>query len=73
VAYYNAGCWTERPCHCLAVRNGHIEVRAFEPADADEPALAASSGPVGMDTGQAAPEPGSAARPPRSRKRSSTA
>jgi UDP-2,3-diacylglucosamine pyrophosphatase LpxH len=51
VAYYNAGCWTERPCHYLAVRNGHIEVRAFEPVDVDGPALAASSGPVGRDTG----------------------
>ncbi|HKB02820.1 MAG TPA: UDP-2,3-diacylglucosamine diphosphatase [Gemmataceae bacterium] len=40
VAYYNGGCWTEKPCHYLAIRNGRIEVRAFEPADVDEPALA---------------------------------
>jgi UDP-2,3-diacylglucosamine pyrophosphatase LpxH len=41
VAYYNGGCWTEKPCHYLAVRAGHIEVRAFEVAETEEPALAA--------------------------------
>jgi UDP-2,3-diacylglucosamine pyrophosphatase LpxH len=35
VAYFNSGCWTERPCHYLAVRDGVIELRAFVPtADA---------------------------------------
>lgn len=32
VAYYNSGCWTEKPCHYLAVADGRIELRAFEPA-----------------------------------------
>ena len=31
VAYYNSGCWTEKPCHYLAVQNGRVEVRAFDP------------------------------------------
>ncbi len=26
VEYYNSGCWTERPCHYLAVRDGVVEV-----------------------------------------------
>jgi UDP-2,3-diacylglucosamine pyrophosphatase LpxH len=26
VSYYNSGCWTERPCHYLAVENGEIRV-----------------------------------------------
>jgi UDP-2,3-diacylglucosamine pyrophosphatase LpxH len=39
VAYYNSGCWTEKPCHYLAVRDGHVEVCQF--VEADEPALVA--------------------------------
>jgi UDP-2,3-diacylglucosamine pyrophosphatase LpxH len=33
IAYYNSGCWTEKPCHYLAVRDGVIEVRQFVTAD----------------------------------------
>ena len=29
IAYYNSGCWTEKPCHFLAIREGHVEVREF--------------------------------------------
>ncbi|MFO0849128.1 MAG: UDP-2,3-diacylglucosamine diphosphatase [Gemmataceae bacterium] len=29
VHYFNSGCWTERPCHYLAVRDGEIELRAY--------------------------------------------
>jgi len=31
VGYFNSGCWTEMPCHYLAVRGGAIEVREFVP------------------------------------------
>jgi UDP-2,3-diacylglucosamine pyrophosphatase LpxH len=41
VAYYNSGCWTEKPCHYLAVRAGRVEVRAYEFDGADDPALVA--------------------------------
>ncbi|HVK12229.1 MAG TPA: UDP-2,3-diacylglucosamine diphosphatase [Gemmataceae bacterium] len=39
VAYYNSGCWTEKPCHYLSVRDGRIEVSRF--VDAGEPVLVA--------------------------------
>jgi UDP-2,3-diacylglucosamine pyrophosphatase LpxH len=29
VHYFNSGCWTEKPCHFLTVRDGAVEVRAF--------------------------------------------
>lgn len=29
VHYHNGGCWTESPCHYLAVREGHIELVGF--------------------------------------------
>jgi UDP-2,3-diacylglucosamine pyrophosphatase LpxH len=29
VHYFNSGCWTERPCHYLAVRDGRVEVQAY--------------------------------------------
>jgi UDP-2,3-diacylglucosamine pyrophosphatase LpxH len=37
VAYYNSGCWTEKPCHYLSVRDGEITVCPYELAEADEP------------------------------------
>jgi UDP-2,3-diacylglucosamine pyrophosphatase LpxH len=30
VAYYNSGCWTEKPCHYLTVRDGRVEVCQHE-------------------------------------------
>jgi UDP-2,3-diacylglucosamine pyrophosphatase LpxH len=30
VDYFNSGCWTETPCHYLTVRDGVVEVEAFE-------------------------------------------
>jgi UDP-2,3-diacylglucosamine pyrophosphatase LpxH len=39
VAYYNSGCWTEKPCHYLTVRGGEILLRTYEDA-AEELALA---------------------------------
>ena len=27
--YFNSGCWTEKPCHFLAVRDGRVEVQEF--------------------------------------------
>jgi UDP-2,3-diacylglucosamine pyrophosphatase LpxH len=30
VAYFNSGCWTEKPCHFLTVKDGVVEVRAFD-------------------------------------------
>jgi UDP-2,3-diacylglucosamine pyrophosphatase LpxH len=35
VAYYNSGCWTEKPCHYLAVGDGRVEVRTFDQAAVD--------------------------------------
>jgi UDP-2,3-diacylglucosamine pyrophosphatase LpxH len=29
VHYYNSGCWTEKPCHYLTVKDGRVEVHAF--------------------------------------------
>ena len=29
VDYYNSGCWTERPCHYLTIRNGVVTVEAY--------------------------------------------
>lgn len=29
VQYFNSGCWTERPCHYLAIANGAVELRPF--------------------------------------------
>jgi hypothetical protein len=31
-AYFNSGCWTERPCHYLTVLNGVIELEEFAPS-----------------------------------------
>jgi UDP-2,3-diacylglucosamine pyrophosphatase LpxH len=32
-AYFNSGCWTESPCHYLAVHDGIVELRSFVLAD----------------------------------------
>lgn len=29
VAYYNSGCWTEKPCHYLAVLNGEVTLCSY--------------------------------------------
>lgn len=40
IAYYNCGCWTELPCHYLAVRDGQVELQQYqhtpEPVDSPE-------------------------------------
>lgn len=41
VAYYNSGCWTEKPCHYLAIADGRVELRKYEPATAAETVLVA--------------------------------
>ena len=41
VAYYNSACWTEKPCHYLAIRDGRVEVRAYEFDGVDDAVLAA--------------------------------
>ena len=30
VPYYNSGCWTEKPCHYLTLKDGVVEVRTYE-------------------------------------------
>ncbi len=30
IIYYNSGCWTERPCHYLAIQRGRIELRQHD-------------------------------------------
>ncbi len=49
VAYYNSGCWTEKPCHYLTLKAGVVEVRAYEaePAFVEEPALVEAVGRAG--------------------------
>lgn len=42
IAYYNSGCWTEKPCHYLSIRCGEISVRQYEFAEVYEPMLVAS-------------------------------
>lgn len=29
VAYFNSGCWTEKPCHYLAVRDGEVTLHSY--------------------------------------------
>ncbi|MEZ6143179.1 MAG: metallophosphoesterase family protein [Zavarzinella sp.] len=29
VRYYNSGCWTEKPCHYLTVKDGHVRLHSF--------------------------------------------
>jgi len=44
VHYFNSGCWTEKPCHYLTVKDGVVAVRAYDDAVAEEavvPELAA--------------------------------
>jgi UDP-2,3-diacylglucosamine pyrophosphatase LpxH len=41
IAYYNSGCWTEKPCHFLSVRSGEIILREFEGAPVDDSLLVA--------------------------------
>ena len=49
VHYFNSGCWTERPCHYLALAAGRVELKAYPEPDPD---------PAG-----AAEVPGTAAQP----------
>jgi UDP-2,3-diacylglucosamine pyrophosphatase LpxH len=30
VWYYNSGCWTEKPCHYLSVKEGRVELHEYE-------------------------------------------
>jgi UDP-2,3-diacylglucosamine pyrophosphatase LpxH len=30
IAYFNSGCWTEKPCHFLTVRNGVIDLNEYK-------------------------------------------
>lgn len=39
VAYFNSGCWTENPCHYLALTDGVVEVCAYTPEAIDADAL----------------------------------
>lgn len=41
IAYYNSGCWTEKPCHYLSVRCGEILVRQYDFAEVESPLLVA--------------------------------
>jgi hypothetical protein len=36
IGYYNSGCWTEKPCHYLTVRNGGVELRSYTEAISEE-------------------------------------
>lgn len=43
VHYFNSGCWTEKPCHYLTVRDGQVELRSYTEEVPDE---AFEPGPV---------------------------
>jgi UDP-2,3-diacylglucosamine pyrophosphatase LpxH len=47
VAYYNSGCWTERPCTYLSINHGIVELHrvdpVLEPAPEDEPTLTSTA------------------------------
>jgi UDP-2,3-diacylglucosamine pyrophosphatase LpxH len=36
VAYFNSGCWTEKPCHYLTLTDGVVEVRSYSGTAVDE-------------------------------------
>lgn len=36
VRYYNSGCWTEKPCHYLTLKDGAVEVHAYDEPVPDE-------------------------------------
>ena len=36
VHYFNSGCWTEKPCHYLTVRDGAIELASYTGAVAED-------------------------------------
>lgn len=36
VHYFNSGCWTEKPCHYLTVRDGVVELASYTEALPDE-------------------------------------
>jgi len=43
IHYFNSGCWTEKPCHYLTVRDGVIELASYTETElADTPAEAPS-------------------------------
>ncbi len=35
IHYFNSGCWTEKPCHYLTVKNGHVEVCEYTETEAE--------------------------------------
>ena len=44
VEYFNSGSWTEKPCHFLTLKDGAVEVHAYE----TEPAYVEEPAPVGI-------------------------
>ena len=48
IEYFNSGCWTEKPCHYLTLRNGIVRLHEYRPAEVEavharlEPVLAMS-------------------------------
>lgn len=39
ITYCNSGCWTEKPCHFLTVRDGVIELHHYSLEDTEVPAF----------------------------------
>lgn len=31
--YFNSGCWTEKPCHYLEIKNGKVNLKTFPPVE----------------------------------------
>jgi UDP-2,3-diacylglucosamine pyrophosphatase LpxH len=46
VTYCNSGCWTEKPCHYLAVLDGKVMLREFVEEAVEEPVLELAGGRV---------------------------
>jgi len=39
ISYYNSGCWTEKPCHYLTVRDGTVQLEEFSAVEVELPEL----------------------------------
>jgi UDP-2,3-diacylglucosamine pyrophosphatase LpxH len=51
IQYFNSGCWTEKPCHYLTLRDGTVELASYTEALPDEvldSILAFEAGGVGV-------------------------
>lgn len=48
IAYFNSGCWTEKPCHFLSVSQGQVRVHAYSEETSESVAAGTIKPPVGQ-------------------------